>query len=340
MMWCASRRNGAVAFRRSVAVAVLLGGAVSDLHAQVNLIDVSSRRPVLLVDFGRGLSDYQAHAFDPREGLLYVLQHKGRTSGPARVSRYRLHEGRDPQLVDQMAPTNQIGHQTLSLERTSDGKVKVWAAAGPRFTRSIVRFDYVPNGAPGNIETIQLFDPNQFSETNLTGGLSPDGKIFVARSGNYKNGRSAADDCIGVFQRSAILDQKSNDEPAGLATWCFPKRFTKEGRPISPQAVQTDGSYVYLFYGPRGINEDKVVQIYDLKGNAVQTSILNAVGLDDARRLSEGQANEWEGANFTLSPAGGAFCITLGMIQGGPVYYKRIYLLDAKGASRRDCGFD
>lgn len=283
-------------------------------------------------NFGTGMSNFQAHAFDEVNGYLYTLQHSdsgdGGAGGPAKVSRFRLSGGEGPNapiLVDAQNDSYLLEHQTLSVEYLPSGATKLWTGIGPKFSRGMCRFDYVASGAPANVENFELFDPSVFALAHATGSISYDQKWLVCRGlsavGSIYGGKS----CIAVFDLAELAAAGPGNRWS-LAKWMWPIDDYAPDGVSDPQAVLCDGKSVYTLFGPLDINLPNIIRQYTLDGVLIEESPEILIGKADSAALSDGLANEWEGAAFVRIRPEMPPVLTVGYVQGQPTFYKRIYV--------------
>jgi hypothetical protein len=278
---------------------------------------------------GLGHGFLQSFAFDEVGRYLYTLQHSYKPPGtPAIIRRWTMDgppsmAGRE---VDHMAGSLVLGHQTLFLERTKHNKVKVWAAAIPERALRICRFDYVPNGEPGNIEYYNVFDSVADGKATITANLSYDSKWLIIRGRRAGTTTSV----VKVFDFKSFVAAGPGDR-SGEAKYVWEYQpVVQEGKVTSLQGLASDGTYIYLVFSDSAINKPNLIRKYTLDGRLVSETPELMVGKLEAARIGAGHHNEMEGGTFVRLSPGGPPRLVVGMILGGgPTLVKRLYILGA-----------
>lgn|GEM_PF-1558049 len=280
-------------------------------------------------DFGKGMHNFQYHAFDVENSYLYTLQHSTNNNNGGKVSRFNMNNiGRKQVAVDAQSYDLNIGHQMLSVEHYGT-EVKLWAAKGLQESYSLIRFDYTPDGLASNIEEYVMFDPQKFGSFYITGNLSVDEKWVIVRGKRPKNSINDGMNCIAIFSLKKLV----NNGPGNvwhLAEHIWDYDFYQNNpinTDINPQSVFSDGKYIFMLFGPLDINKPNLLRAYTFDGNLIFESSELKLGKKQAFNSSLGQANELEGAQLVQLTPDSKVSLTIGFVRGGPVYYKGIYLI-------------
>lgn len=283
----------------------------------------------ILCDFGKGMSNFQSHAFDEKNRHIYVLQHSDKgTGGPARITRFALDSGVIPRPIDAQEPTFEFGHQTLDVEYEPAGSVKLWAAIGPKFSLGVARFNYRPFGMPTQIEKYVLFHPDVFINAHCTASISYDQRYLVARGLSRRASRYGGKNCVAVFNLQKLTQFGPGDR-WDCAEEIWPMDDYPSTEKIDPQAIVSDGLTVLVLYGPLSIDLPNIIRRYSIDGRLLMEELSVELGKQDSMSLSEGLANEFEGAKYARLPPFNKPVLTIGMVQGGPTYFKRIWATPA-----------
>lgn len=285
----------------------------------------------VLWDFDSGMSNFQYHAFDELKREMYTLQHSAFNRNGGKICRFSMDFFGKINLIDWQDYDPRVGHQMLSIENLDNGNSKVWVAKGPMESLSVLRFSYSSSKGPLFIEEFQLFDPSDFGDFFITGCLSYDQSMLIVRGRSRESSRFKGKNCIAIFDVKMLLKNgpgKAWHLVSKIWTYDHYSFDNKIYTNVNPQSIVSDGSYVYLIFGPLDINVPNYIRQYTLDGVLIYQTPELKIGYHIAKKLSKGVANEFEGAQFLrLSPSASPV-LTIGYVKGGPKYYKGVYVLN------------
>lgn len=206
-----------------------------------------------------GLSPGNAlQSFAVDEVGRHVLLLSEATAGTLGVlSRVRLDGPVTQAGLDAMAASDLIGHQGLTVEYPADGSVKIICTYRPN-SCAAMRFDYVPNGAPGNPQVAVFWDAEIYSGYSMP-TISSDQRWLVvrAKSGGriHIKGFALAD---VVWGSVAYPSDMTTARPA--FAWSFaeagyieqtPGEYPYQGHAASSDTLVTIAGYGHPGYPPR-----------------------------------------------------------------------------------------
>lgn len=279
-------------------------------------------------DFKTGMHNFQCHAFDTINRHIYTLQHSTNNDNGAKITRFNMDKlGSNLHDIDTQGFDIRIGHQMLSIEHNSS--VKLWTAKGPQESLSVIRFDYCPNGNAKNVEEYFLFNPEIFGSFYLTGNLSSDQKWIIVRGKSKDSSDYKGKNCIAIFERDKVLKHGPGNV-WHLVEHIWPYDYyqrNSKNTSINPQSIFSEGKYVYLIFGPLDINKPNLIRKYSLQGELIDESSELTLGKREALQISNGLANELEGAQLVDFLPNSRPFLTIGFVRGGPVYYKGVYII-------------
>lgn len=285
----------------------------------------------VLWDFHSGMSNFQYHAFDELKREMYTLQHSAFNRHGGKICRFSMDSFEKLNLIDYQKYDPRIGHQMLSIENLDNGNSKVWVAKGPLESLSVLRFSYSSLNGPQFIEEFELFDPADFGDFFVTGCLSYDQSKLIVRGRSKEKSRFKGKNCIAIFDLKKLLKNGPGkvwhlvNEIWTYDHYSFENKIYSN---INPQSIVSDGNYVYLIFGPLDINLPNYIRQYTLDGRLIYQTPELKVGYHIAKKLSEGVANEFEGAQFLRLSPDASPILTIGYVKGGPKYYKGIYAIN------------
>lgn len=285
----------------------------------------------VLLDFDTGMSNFQYHAFDELKREMYTLQHSVFNRHGGKITRFSMDGFEKLNLIDYQKYDLRIGHQMLSIENLDNGNSKLWVAKGPLESLSVLRFSYSSLSGPQLIEEFELFDPTEFGDFLVTGCLSYDQSKLIVRGRSRENSRFKGKNCIAIFDLKKLIKHgpgKVWHLVNKIWTYEHYSHHDKLYSNVNPQSIVSDGYYVYLIFGPLDINLPNYIRQYTLDGDLIYQTPELKVGYHIARNLSEGVANEFEGAQFLRLSPDTSPVLTIGYVRGGPKYYKGIYVIN------------
>lgn len=278
--------------------------------------------------FGTGMHNFQYHAFDEINRSLYTLQHSSFNLDGGKITRFPMDSDGEMEFIDAQSYNPTIGHQFLSVEYQSDGDIKLWAAKGPKESLSLVRFNYNADGKPLNLEEYILFDHRVFGCFYMTGCISYDQKWIIVRGRSRPDSKYFGYNCIAIFNLKKLLEHGPGCCFHLAEHFWVIDHYLSDSKHsnINPQSIISDGYYIYVLYGPSHIELQNILRKYNFNGDIVFELNNLDVGKVDAMTKSDGHSNEIEGAQF-IKINDGPPVLTIGLIQGGPLLYKNIYIV-------------
>lgn len=212
------------------------------------------------------------------------------------------------QLVDKQLPTDLLGHQSLAIERTS-GRAAFWMAA-PGTGWSAVRFEYVADGAPANVQDYVLFD-RSFLPASLNVTVSHDQSWLIATSRRKEYGRSQ--NKLRIFDLSKLLEGGPGDHANDhVAEWDV---HSEPRMPI--QGLACSKATIFIVYGRSSAKLPKPLAAYNLAG--ILQSFRPDVRTGRAVFLGLGEGTNYEPEGLTVANLSGdsAPSLLLGINGGG-----------------------
>ncbi len=210
-------------------------------------------------------SDYEAQdlalqsfAIDDQTGRLYAqfVTHERPSRTTIIEYEFAPNGKRLPATIQQ--PTNEIGHQGLSLQNTDDGPY-LWAAA-PGRSREVVRFKYNPDGSL-DLHRYTLFD-DSYMRFSITVSISYAQRWLIAASRKTKE--YGGSNTVRVFDLHKALMIDSRDLSSSFEyEWPIP---TKRRFPV--QGIASNQDVVAISYGTSKASESKPIFVYSIEGKA------------------------------------------------------------------------
>ncbi|WP_407304787.1 hypothetical protein [Acinetobacter sp.] len=247
-------------------------------------------QPITLIRTGLG-NDHivQGLALNHTHNFLYTTHVTGNPEQGV-INRFKIHSSNLWTAQDAQKPSSLIGHQGISVDPQRDF---IFASAGagiPNKGLYMVKFQYIPNAAPSQIQVIQVFDKTYNTITNTMPSITPDGKYLLVRGNKNKI------NVIRIFKLD-LITQKNLTNICFLyeEEWPIDSSFTHDKSAF--QGLSTDGTYVYLLSGNKN-KGPKRMYVYDLTGKLIQK--MDQVTLGHFDSLSNQAIQYWEPEGLTV----------------------------------------